>query len=252
MKYMGSKSRIAKDIVSIIQKYIDEYNIDTYIEPFVGGANVIDKVKCQRKLGYDKHKQLIGLLNAIKNGYEPPEKITVEHYNEVKSNFKIGSDKYEDYYYGAIGFLGAFRGLFFDSQGCADYISEGKTRNNYVESRKNILKQHENFQDIEFINEDYKNIIIPYKSMVYCDPPYQNTSQKGYADKDSFDYEYYWEWIRNLSKDNIVLSSEYNAPDDFICIWEKEVSTNLSVQKRKKDIEKLFIHSLAYEKIYNN
>lgn len=37
MKYMGSKSRIAKDIVPIIQKTIDDNNINTYIEPFVGG-----------------------------------------------------------------------------------------------------------------------------------------------------------------------------------------------------------------------
>ena len=44
MKYMGSKSRIAKDIVPIIQKCIDDNNIETYVEPFVGGANVIDKI----------------------------------------------------------------------------------------------------------------------------------------------------------------------------------------------------------------
>lgn len=38
MKYMGSKSRISKYIVPIIQKYIDENGIKTYIEPFVGGG----------------------------------------------------------------------------------------------------------------------------------------------------------------------------------------------------------------------
>ena len=37
MKYMGSKYRISKYIVPIIQKYIDENGIKTYIEPFVGG-----------------------------------------------------------------------------------------------------------------------------------------------------------------------------------------------------------------------
>ena len=47
MKYMGSKSRIAKDIVPIIQKCINDNNIDIYIEPFVGGANIIDKIKCK-------------------------------------------------------------------------------------------------------------------------------------------------------------------------------------------------------------
>ena len=46
MKYMGSKSKIASDIVAIINSYIVVYDIDDYIEPFVGGCNVIDKVNC--------------------------------------------------------------------------------------------------------------------------------------------------------------------------------------------------------------
>ena len=38
MKDMGSKSRIAKHIVPIIQDYIDENQVKYYIEPFVGGV----------------------------------------------------------------------------------------------------------------------------------------------------------------------------------------------------------------------
>ena len=38
MKYMGSKSRIAKYIVPILQESIDSNNVTTYIEPFVGGG----------------------------------------------------------------------------------------------------------------------------------------------------------------------------------------------------------------------
>lgn len=37
MKYVGSKNKISKYIVPIIQKHIDENEIRTYIEPFVGG-----------------------------------------------------------------------------------------------------------------------------------------------------------------------------------------------------------------------
>lgn len=37
MNYMGSKSRIAKDIVPIIQKTIDDNDIHLYLEPFLGG-----------------------------------------------------------------------------------------------------------------------------------------------------------------------------------------------------------------------
>lgn len=38
MVYMGSKSRIAKEIVPIIQSYIDDNNVHNYLEPFVGGG----------------------------------------------------------------------------------------------------------------------------------------------------------------------------------------------------------------------
>ncbi len=38
MKYMGSKARIAKDIVPIIQRQIDATGFKYYIEPFVGGG----------------------------------------------------------------------------------------------------------------------------------------------------------------------------------------------------------------------
>jgi len=51
MKYQGSKSRIAKYIVPIIQDYIDRLDRPIYFEPFVGGANVIDKVDCAVRVG---------------------------------------------------------------------------------------------------------------------------------------------------------------------------------------------------------
>ena len=41
MKYMGSKSRIAKYIVPIIQKYIDESGYICYVESMVGGAMLL-------------------------------------------------------------------------------------------------------------------------------------------------------------------------------------------------------------------
>lgn len=37
MKYVGSKNRLAKDLVPIIQSYIDKYHIIDYYEHFVGG-----------------------------------------------------------------------------------------------------------------------------------------------------------------------------------------------------------------------
>ena len=70
MKYMGSKSRIPKELVPIIQSYIDKNNIENYIEPFVGGANIIDKIKCKNKYGSDINKYLISLLVHVQENKE--------------------------------------------------------------------------------------------------------------------------------------------------------------------------------------
>ena len=45
MKYMGSKARHAKELLPIILK--DHTPDMWYVEPFVGGANMIDKVPPQ-------------------------------------------------------------------------------------------------------------------------------------------------------------------------------------------------------------
>lgn len=72
MVYMGSKSRFAKEIVPILQDIINKNNIAIYIEPFVGGANIIDKINCPTKIGYDKN---ISLIELHKKGQTNPEEI---------------------------------------------------------------------------------------------------------------------------------------------------------------------------------
>lgn len=52
MVYLGSKAKYAGAICPILQQVINEKNINTYIECFVGGANVIDKIQCENRFGY--------------------------------------------------------------------------------------------------------------------------------------------------------------------------------------------------------
>ena len=54
------------------------------------------------------------------------------------------------------------------------------------------------------------------------------------------------DFLRKLSENNIVLVSEYNMPNDFTCIWEKETKANFDSNRTTNDIkntriEKLFI-----------
>jgi hypothetical protein len=48
--------------------------------------------------------------------------------------------------------------------------------------------------------------------------------------------------VREWSKNNIVVCSEYEMPNDFECIFEKQLTTSFDNKQRKNDTEKLFIH----------
>lgn len=61
MKYMGSKNRIAKEILPIILAHRTPNQ--WWVEPFVGGGNMIDKVTGNR-LGSDNDKVFISEYNA--------------------------------------------------------------------------------------------------------------------------------------------------------------------------------------------
>ena len=70
MVYMGSKAKYSKYIVPILQKCIDDNNVTTYIECFVGGANIIDKIKCEKRWGFDRSDSLIALLQTAAEDFD--------------------------------------------------------------------------------------------------------------------------------------------------------------------------------------
>lgn len=65
MVYQGSKARIAKYIAPIIQKAINDSHANTFIDAFVGGANLIQHIKCENRIGYDLNPYLIATLNNL-------------------------------------------------------------------------------------------------------------------------------------------------------------------------------------------
>lgn len=91
MKYVGSKNRLSKDLAPIIQSYITN-ETEGYLEPFVGGANMIDKIKCNKKIGTDNHKYLIAVLKSYqKVGYRQKklQKKNIKILRTIKKNIQI-------------------------------------------------------------------------------------------------------------------------------------------------------------------
>lgn len=104
---MGSKRRIAKEILPIILK--DRKPAQYYVEPFCGGCNTIDKVDGPR-LASDSNKYLIALLNHVQAGGEMPDYVSEQEYKRVKNSMGAGA---EDWYIGFVGFSCSFGSKFF-------------------------------------------------------------------------------------------------------------------------------------------
>lgn len=245
MKYMGSKAAIATSILSYIHSYIFLNNIDTYIEPFVGGANVIDKVQCTNKLAYDKNRYVIALYKHLQSNGELPEDVSRELYIDCRSHYYAKDGYYPDWYLAAVGFLAGYNGRFYDGGYGGTFKSEENNRNYYNEAKNNLLNQMKSLQDVKFEVSDYKDL-QPKGALIYADPPYKGT--KGYDTiSKKFNHQQFWDKVREWSKDNIVLVSEEQAPEDFDIIWEQEVLRTVNNNISKQATEKLFIHSSLNE-----
>ena len=111
----------------------------------------------------------------------------------------------------------------------------GTYRNYYDEAVRNVLKQKNKIYDVVYGHKDYSEIDVK-GTLIYCDPPYEGTTKY----KDTFNHNKYWRWVRRISRDNVVLCSEYNAPEDFECVWTKNLTVTLDKASRGKAVEKLF------------
>ena len=242
MVYQGSKARLLKDILPFIQNCIDGNNIKTYCEPFVGGANVIASVKAENRQGCDNNPALITLLRYMQNFPEMkdfPETCPVEHYKEVRSDYRQNGNNFPEFYKAGIGYFASYGGRFFDGGYGRD--KTGK-RDIYADRLANARKQAPLLSGISFNTMSYEDISIfnEVPEMFYCDPPYKGT--KVYNGKNNFDYWCFYDWLRQLSQKHFVLISEFQMPDDFVCIWSKERLVGQKSDRTKGDrvCEKLF------------
>lgn len=232
MKYMGSKARITKEILPIILENHKETM--PYWEPFVGGGNVIQHVPFDRRIGTDASPEAINALISIRDYLHELPKNNKKFTEQDYKNLRNSDYKHKDY--AAFGF--SFGALYLsswrkDNIGIRDYVNE---------SFKNAEKQSPKLKGVNLFCASFDKITnLKEKHTIYCDPPYEGTT--GYK-TGAFNHSIFWQWCRNMSNQgHDVFVSEYNAPDDFVCVWEKQITSTLSKNNNsyKKTNEKLFI-----------
>ena len=232
MRYLGGKSRISTQLSNVVNTTFGERGERVFVSLFCGSCAIESKVNADVKILNDKHPYLIAMWKALQDGWIPPEEISKEQYKYIKEH------KDEDMALsGFVGFGCSFGGKWFGG------LAANKRGDNYCRrANKSVLKDMGGLQNATFLCLDYKDVEIPQGAIVYADPPYDNTT--GYSLGD-FDSNEFWGYVRKLSETNIVLVSEEKAPDDFVSIWHKEQKR--MIDNVNKNIftrtENLFVHN---------
>jgi len=156
---MGSKNRIAKEILPIILK--NRKQGQYYVELFCGGLGTMDKVDGNR-IASDKNKYIVAMWIGLQENRERPREISKELYSRARIEYNNGTNiEFDDFMIGWIGWMGSFNGRFFDG----GYSGKTATRDYVNEQIRNTEKQVELLNGITFKSGNYDEVQIPNNSM---------------------------------------------------------------------------------------
>ena len=107
--------------------------------------------------------------------------------------------------------------------------------------RLQSLERLERLERLETSCKSFDEVEIKPNSIIYCDIPYFNTNSYGKKNKNTFDYECFYDWCKKQKE--LVFISSYEMPDDFIELTMGSFSHNstLCATANKKVVEKIFI-----------
>lgn len=212
IKWSGSKRSQSEDIIARFPK-----EINTYYEPFVGGASVLRQllhsdIKVNKYICSDINEDLINLWNDIKN--KPMSLINDYEYmwNELNADddlarkkeyfYKVRKRFNENHYTEDFLFISRTT-----TNGLIRYNQKGEFNNSFHVTRcgikpntfKGILLEWSkllNSNNIIFKHCNYNEIITNENDFIYLDPPYAGTKGMYYG---TINYLELWEWLRNQS-----------------------------------------------------
>jgi DNA adenine methylase len=236
--YQGGKARIGAELYDVM-KHIESdlgWKSREFFEPFCGMLSVgIHAARDGRTvIACDMNKDLMLMWEALQKGWMPRQNyISKADYNRLRENKKSSPVK------GFFGVCCAFGGIYLNNY----RIQKHKGANNSIVQFKDSLKKDylPYLKNVMFVPARSYDQFEGMKGVtIYADPPYLNNTYKGLNKLFNFDHKHFWNVMRKWSKNNLVFVSEYVAPADFVCVWEKTVS--ISHTSSKKRTEKLFVH----------
>lgn len=198
VKWAGGKGSLINQLTKYYPQGLLNGEIDTYVEPFVGGGavliNILKRYKIKNAYAFDINKDLINCYKVIQENVE-----------ELISQLQSMQEKYISYnaeerskYYYAIRdeynsdslneqisvkrasefiFLNrtCFNGLYRVNKDGKFNVPSGKYKNPTICDEENLRNLSQLIKDVKFIYGDYTKSegYINDKTFVYFDPPYR-------------------------------------------------------------------------------
>ena len=232
MLYMGGKARIARRVVEAILKSTP--NRTRWVEPMVGGAWVLEYAAPHFEELYagDVVPDLQLLYEAVAGGWGPPKTLSRDEYRELETS-EPGPLR------GFAGFGCSFQGKWFG--GWNWDILNGKRPHRDI-AWGNLERRKGVFARTTFKTQSYSEWDIRPGDVVYCDPPYANTTP--YDATEGFDHGEFWRWCQEqVGLGANVFVSEYNRPEEVPVeeIWSRASRQTMGTKETKPvRVERLF------------
>lgn len=198
IKWAGGKRNLIAQLNNFYPYELKKGRIERYIEPFLGGAVLIDimqKYKVQEAYAFDINIDLINSYNIIKNKVEELitnlKKMETEYLQlgqeERKNYFYNKRDEYNNYtleekeqnVQRAAQFIylnkTCFNGLYRVNKSGKFNVPVGRYKNPTICDQENLRKLSKLTQNVEFRYGDYKKSMkyVTENTFVYFDPPYR-------------------------------------------------------------------------------
>ena len=223
MHYLGGKFRSKKQICEYLKEVIEKNDIKEYIEPFCGSLWITSELaKHDLDINYtvsDSHKALIAMWKEMQQGWIPDFPDDTTELEKIYDDLKLTKHTEFTPMHGFIGFSCGYSGKYFGG------FARGHNDGSYAKTCWNSIKKHKlrHLSKFNFDCCDYTQYNGVKDALIYCDPPYEKTTKYS----SNFDSSQFWDWVREMSKDNIVLVSECQAPDDFQSVLDINVDRGI-------------------------
>ncbi len=276
LPYQGSKKKISKKIVEIIKQ---NFGTDKPIYDIFGGGGAITAECILNGLEVHYNDLDKDITNAFERVISQNREwiktliISRDEFTEIKSKENKTTDEFlkllvnsfgnkkRDYLYSKeISDLKYnIAKEIIEKHGVFSGYKQTETYKRSIEKYKQLqqlqrlqqlerleqLQQLERLQqlnEVKATNKSYHDFSEVSGAILYLDPPYEGSSQKGYIN--SFDSQEFYDWAFEMSKTNIVIISSYSISDErfeSVYSFDEARGTLQGGENSKGKNEKLFM-----------